>query len=144
MLWFCSTFLLLANVVLAFVPHELQRRQTCNTATNRQCWTTSPAFDINTDWEASTPSTGVTRTVCIPLLYVARYDTNEPQYTFTITETNNWVGGDGGTKVRAMLVNGKFEPGDRQEAKLTWLSGQFPGPTITASKSIFSMDEGKC
>ena len=39
---------------------------------------------------------------------MARYDTNEPQYTFTITETNNWVGGDGGTKVKAMLVNGEF------------------------------------
>ena len=64
MLWFCSIFLLLANVVFALVPHELQRRQTCNTATNRQCWTTSPVFNINTDWEASTPSTGVTRTVC--------------------------------------------------------------------------------
>ncbi|KAK4162393.1 putative laccase precursor [Cladorrhinum sp. PSN259] len=103
MLWFCSVFLLLANIGLAspqgLVSRELQRRQTCNTATNRQCWTTSPAFNINTDWEASTPSTGVTRT-----------------YTFTITEVNNWVGGDGGTKVKAMLVN-----------------GQFPGPTITAN-----------
>ena len=44
--------------------HGLQKRQTCNTATNRQCWTTSPAFDINTDYEASWPNTGVTRTVC--------------------------------------------------------------------------------
>ncbi|KAK1753358.1 putative laccase precursor [Echria macrotheca] len=79
--------------------HELARRQTCNTATNRQCWTTSPAFNINTDYEASWPSTGVTRT-----------------YTFTLTEVNNWVGGDGRVKVKAMLVN-----------------GQFPGPTITAN-----------
>lgn len=57
--------LLMSTAVLAApqVPHELQRRQTCNTATNRQCWTTSPAFNINTDFEVSTPSTGVTRTV---------------------------------------------------------------------------------
>ncbi|KAK4180929.1 putative laccase precursor [Triangularia setosa] len=78
---------------------RLQPRQTCNTATNRQCWTTSPAFNINTDWEASTPVTGVTRT-----------------YTFTLTEVNNWVSGDGGIKAKAMLVN-----------------GQFPGPTITGN-----------
>lgn len=43
--------------------HELERRQTCNTATNRQCWTTSPAFNINTDYETSWPTTGVTRSV---------------------------------------------------------------------------------
>jgi len=57
--------LLLSTAVLAApqIPHELLRRQTCNTATNRQCWTTSPAFNINTDFEVSTPSTGVTRTV---------------------------------------------------------------------------------
>ncbi|KAK4186311.1 putative laccase precursor [Podospora australis] len=79
------------------VPHQLQPRQTCNTATNRQCWTTSPAFNINTDWETSTPSTGVTRT-----------------YTFTLTEVNNWVGGDGAQKVKAMLINGQFPDwGDR-------------------------------
>ncbi|KAH8900905.1 hypothetical protein GQ53DRAFT_132912 [Thozetella sp. PMI_491] len=77
--------------------NELQpRASTCNTATNRACWTTN--FNINTDYETSTPTTGVTRT-----------------FTFTITEVNNYVGGDGVTKVKAMLVN-----------------GQFPGPTITA------------
>ncbi|KAK5659248.1 hypothetical protein OQA88_1340 [Cercophora sp. LCS_1] len=78
---------------------ELERRQTCNTASNRQCWTTSPAFNINTDYETSTPVTGVTRT-----------------YTFTLTEQNTWTGGDGRTKIKAMLVN-----------------GQFPGPTINAN-----------
>jgi hypothetical protein len=40
-----------------------KRQSTCNTATNRQCWTTSPAFNINTDVEASWPSTGVTKSV---------------------------------------------------------------------------------
>lgn len=29
------------------------------------------------------------------------------KYTFTLTEVNNWVGGDGVAKVKAMLVNGK-------------------------------------
>ncbi|KAK0725030.1 multicopper oxidase-domain-containing protein [Lasiosphaeris hirsuta] len=78
---------------------QLERRQTCNTATNRACWTTSPAFNINTDYETNTPVTGVTQT-----------------YTFTLTEINSWVGGDGRTKTKAMLVN-----------------GQFPGPTINAN-----------
>jgi len=71
--------------------HGLERRQTCNTATNRQCWTTSPAFNINTDWETSWPSTGVTRT-----------------YTLTLTELNTWTGPDGRTKTKAMLVNGVY------------------------------------
>ncbi|KAK3384924.1 multicopper oxidase-domain-containing protein [Podospora didyma] len=87
-------------LVAPISPLDLQPRQaTCNTATNRQCWMTSPAFNINTDYETSTPNTGVTRT-----------------YTFTLTEVNSWVGGDGGVKVKAMLVN-----------------GQFPGPTVTAN-----------
>jgi len=47
--------------------HGLERRQTCNTATNRQCWTTSPAFNTLTDYEVSWPTTGVTRTVCSAL-----------------------------------------------------------------------------
>jgi len=88
----------------SFEGPVLERRQTCNTATNRQCWTTSPAFNINTDYETSTPTTGVTRS-----------------YTFTLTEVNNWVGGDGRVKAKAMLVN-----------------GQFPGPTITASEFFLS------
>ncbi|KAJ4379491.1 hypothetical protein N0V85_008845 [Neurospora sp. IMI 360204] len=39
--------------------HVLETRQSCNTASNRQCWTSS--FDINTDYEAHVPETGVTR-----------------------------------------------------------------------------------
>ncbi|KAK0625178.1 Cupredoxin [Bombardia bombarda] len=72
------------------VPSSLQlqaRQSTCNTATNRQCWTSS--FNVNTDYEAHTPLTGVTRS-----------------YTLTLTEHNNWIGGDGHAKVKAMLVNG--------------------------------------
>ena len=30
------------------------------------------------------------------------------KYTLTITEVDNFVGGDGATKVKAMLVNGKL------------------------------------
>jgi len=63
--------LLLSTVTALVTPqspvqqrYQLERRQTCNTATNRQCWTTSPAFNINTDYETSWPTTGVTRTVC--------------------------------------------------------------------------------
>ncbi|CZT07190.1 related to laccase precursor [Rhynchosporium agropyri] len=61
---------------------------TCNTPANRACW--SNGFNINTDWEASTPS-GQIRS-----------------YTFTITEHDNWVGPDGVIKKKAMLINGAF------------------------------------
>jgi len=43
-------------------PRELAKRApTCNTPSNRACW--SDGFDINTDYEASIPNTGVTRSV---------------------------------------------------------------------------------
>lgn len=41
-------------------PIEL-RQTSCNTPSNRACWSTG--FNINTDYETSTPTTGVTRTV---------------------------------------------------------------------------------
>ena len=44
---------------------DLVRRANCNTPSNRACWTTSPNFNINTDYEASIPNTGVTRTVSL-------------------------------------------------------------------------------
>ncbi|KAM7204229.1 laccase [Naviculisporaceae sp. PSN 640] len=65
------------------------RAPTCNTPTNRGCW--SPGFDINTDFEVSWPVTGVTRT-----------------YTLTLTEVNNWLGPDGVVKEKVMLVNNKI------------------------------------
>lgn len=43
-------------------PIEARDTQNCNTATNRACWV-SGSFDINTDYEVSTPLTGVTREV---------------------------------------------------------------------------------
>jgi len=39
----------------------VKRAPTCNTPTNRACWTTG--FNINTDYEASFPATGVVRNV---------------------------------------------------------------------------------
>ncbi|KAI0145459.1 multicopper oxidase-domain-containing protein [Xylariaceae sp. FL1272] len=71
------------------------RASTCNTPSNRACW--SNGFDINTDYELSTPA-GTTRTI-----------------NLEITEHDNWVGPDGRTKAKAMLIN-----------------NQYPGPTITA------------
>ena len=41
-----------------------QSSASCNTPSNRACW--SPGFDINTDYEAKTPTTGVTRPVRRP------------------------------------------------------------------------------
>lgn len=50
---------------------------TCNTPSNRACWTSG--FNINTDYEASVPTTGITRTVREP----SPFDV----YTLTISST---------------------------------------------------------
>ncbi|KAL1900129.1 laccase, multicopper oxidase, benzenediol:oxygen oxidorectuctase [Sporothrix stenoceras] len=65
----------------------VSRASTCNTASNRACWTTG--FDISTDYEVSTPTTGVTR-----------------HYTLVVTEETNWLGPDGQVKELVMLING--------------------------------------
>jgi len=39
----------------------VKRAPTCNTPTNRACWT--DGFDINTDYEANFPDSGVVREV---------------------------------------------------------------------------------
>jgi len=57
----CSVLLLAAPLSASPAPLTLVERQTCNTATNRQCWTST--FNINTDYETSWPNTGVTQTV---------------------------------------------------------------------------------
>jgi FtsP/CotA-like multicopper oxidase with cupredoxin domain len=62
---------------------------TCNTPSNRACWTTG--FNINTDYEVSTPPSGSTR-----------------KYTLTMTEVDNWTGPDGVVKEKVMLVNNKI------------------------------------
>ncbi|CAK7238399.1 laccase, multicopper oxidase, benzenediol:oxygen oxidorectuctase [Sporothrix eucalyptigena] len=89
---------LLGSVFLAeaapSMPHQVDailapRASTCNTASNRACWTTG--FDINTDYEASTPTTGVTR-----------------HYTLVVTEETNWTGPDGHVKDFVMLINGSL------------------------------------
>jgi hypothetical protein len=86
-----TLFTVLSGTVVEAAPpvKELAARaSTCNTPSNRACWTTG--FDINTDYEAKTPTTGVTR-----------------QYSLSITEVDNWTGPDGVVKSKVMLVNGK-------------------------------------
>nr|3PPS_A Chain A, Laccase [Canariomyces arenarius]3PPS_B Chain B, Laccase [Canariomyces arenarius]3PPS_C Chain C, Laccase [Canariomyces arenarius]3PPS_D Chain D, Laccase [Canariomyces arenarius] len=81
-----------ANPVQRDMLQVLEARQsgpTCNTPSNRACWTNG--FDINTDYEVSTPNTG--RTVA---------------YQLTLTEKENWIGPDGVLKNVVMLVNDKI------------------------------------
>jgi len=78
-----------AAEVIEETRHLAHRAATCNTPTNRACWTTG--FDINTDFETKVPRTGVTR-----------------RYTFNINEHKNWVGPDGHVKQVAMLVNDQY------------------------------------
>ncbi|KAL1902381.1 hypothetical protein Sste5346_001361 [Sporothrix stenoceras] len=77
-----------ASAFPGLAPDNSQR-QNCNTPSNRACWL--PGFDINTDWEVDTPTTGVVRS-----------------YTFVITEVDDYVGADGVVKKKAMLINGQF------------------------------------
>lgn len=72
-------------------PIEIRQDVGCNTPSDRACW--SDGFDINTDFEAQTPLTGVV----VP-------------YTLTLTEETNWKGPDGVVKDLVMLVNGKYLP----------------------------------
>ncbi|KAK5654321.1 hypothetical protein OQA88_7499 [Cercophora sp. LCS_1] len=90
--------LVTASPHLKHEPREeaLSAPKRCHSPSNRACWT--DGFDINTDWEAKVPETGVTR-----------------EYTFTLTEVDNYVGADGQVKEKAMLIN-----------------DQFPGPTVVA------------
>ncbi|ERS96778.1 laccase precursor [Sporothrix schenckii 1099-18] len=63
------------------------RASTCNTPSNRACWTNG--FNISTDYEVSTPVTNFIR-----------------HYTLVITEETNWTGPDGEVKELVMLING--------------------------------------
>ncbi|EPE07365.1 laccase [Ophiostoma piceae UAMH 11346] len=68
------------------------RTPSCNSANNRACWTSGyGGYSINTDYEAQTPTTGVTR-----------------QYTLLVTEEHNWTGPDGVVKELVMLINGSL------------------------------------
>lgn len=49
---------------LGLQPLEARQSENCNTASNRACWVEG-SFDINTDYEVSTPLTGVTREVSL-------------------------------------------------------------------------------
>ncbi|KAH8653878.1 laccase [Xylariales sp. PMI_506] len=87
-----STVTLLFTSLAAAIPTKVlvnPRASTCNTATDRACWTTD--FNIDTDYETEIPVTGVTRV-----------------YNWTITQETDWVGPDGGIKPYAQLVNGEF------------------------------------
>lgn len=101
-------------------PSPLQPLQTsdttnCNTATNRACWI-SGSYDINTDYESNTPLTGNVRQV---YWGTERADCEQAlilniQYDLTLTEQDNWVGPDGVTKEKVMLVNGMYWSSYRQ------------------------------
>lgn len=71
----CFGWLALA-VIGAAIPSPLsaelvKRAPTCNTPTNRACWT--DGFDINTDYEANFPDTGVVRNVGTPEVGLGGY-----------------------------------------------------------------------
>ena len=108
-----STVTLLAlfsSTAVEGVPRSFKelnaRAPTCNTATDRACWT--DGFDINTDYEENTPTTGVTRNVISNDTLDSWVPANTTQYALTITEVDNWLGPDGVVKEKVMLVNSKF------------------------------------
>lgn len=83
----------------------VKRAPTCNTPTNRACWTTG--FNINTDYEANFPATGVIRNVSSQVSQECSYRLTGNKYNFVITEEDNWTdGADGVPKKKAMLING--------------------------------------
>jgi len=87
----------------------VKRAPTCHTSTNRACW--SDGFDINTDYEEHFPATGTVREVYTPVFPCHYFPVLMPmpwQYNLVITEHDNWVGGDGIPKKKAMLINGQF------------------------------------
>jgi hypothetical protein len=81
----------------------LPRQTSCHTPSNRACWTTG--YNINTDYEVNSPNTGVVRPVSAPLHTKAEIEANMGQYTFTLTEEENWTGPDGVVKNKVMLIN---------------------------------------
>lgn len=81
---------LLADLALAAPAVDVieSRASTCQTASNRACW--SDGFNINTDYEASTPP-GQVRT-----------------FNWEVTEKDNWTGPDGVMKKKVMLINNQY------------------------------------
>ncbi|KAI0416031.1 L559a mutant of Melanocarpus Albomyces laccase [Xylaria grammica] len=77
-----------AGILAGFLAGLSQGAPSCHTAQNRACW--SRGFDINTDYELSTPP-GVTRS-----------------YSWTLEEFTNWTAPDGEVKDSAMLINGMY------------------------------------
>ncbi|KAF3010279.1 hypothetical protein G7054_g334 [Neopestalotiopsis clavispora] len=100
-----SCLLFAGATTAAAITQDLEARQsTCNTASNRRCWTSN--FDITTDYETATPAGG------------------SVTYNLEITEVHNWKGPDGVVKSFVQLINGQF-PGPTLYAK--W------GDTITVN-----------
>lgn len=95
-----------ANNTTQTLPDAPQTSQTqsknCNTPSNRACWL--PGFDINTDWEVDSPTTGVVRSVSNSS-YQVNLTSTDRQYTFEITEVDDYLGPDGVIKKKAMLIN---------------------------------------
>jgi len=102
-----ATALLVGLVVAAPAPllRPVKRASTCNTPQDRACWT--DGFDINTDWEVTTPFTGVVREVSSSsTCFGSLKSDNIRQYDWTITEIDEFTGPDGQIKQKAMLING--------------------------------------
>lgn len=97
-----SVSLLLSLTVAAPAPaleiSEIETRaaSTCNTPSNRACWTDD--FNLQTDYETSTPPAGSNRT-----------------FNWELTERDNFETADGRILPKVMLVNGQF-PGPTLQA----------------------------
>lgn len=79
--------LLLAGIASAAPALEARLDPSCNTATDRACWTDD--FDINSDYETDMP-TGSTVT-----------------YQLEVSQIENFVGPDGVTKEFIQAINGQ-------------------------------------
>ncbi|KAI1360622.1 laccase [Xylaria arbuscula] len=77
-----------AGLAAGFLVGLGQGASSCNDVDNRACW--SSGFDINTDYELSTPP-GVSRS-----------------YSWVLEEFTNWSAPDGSIKDSAMLINGMY------------------------------------
>ena len=100
--------LISSTLVQAAPPSLDSRASTCNTPSNRACWTST--FNINTDYETSIPLTGITRPVGLTHIPRLLTITNSLifKYTLVITEVDSWLGPDGVVKEKVMLINSKI------------------------------------
>lgn len=100
-------------------------------ATNRACWKNN--WNINTDYEVTTPPAFNTHEVRGCPLPLRMLQLNDVQFDFHITNVTNWLGPDGVRK-SAMLINGVtpwISMLGTTRQLLTVGTDQFPGPTLT-------------